>query len=197
MNEYRVKINVRNNLLLSAIEQAGFKTITAFAEACECSQTQINQLIGLKVAPIMRSTGEFRGCAKKVMEVLGACPTDLWTERQLTMELLHNTGQRAIGEAYFDSLIENHVVQMTLPDPSEELERKDAERVISDILDTITPREKKVIQHRFGFDCEDMTLKDAGKQLEVGRERLRQIEAKALIKLKHPDRRGMYQGIEA
>ena len=196
MNEYRVKITVRNNLLLSAIEQAGFKTITAFADACEVSPTQINQLIGLKIAPIKRSTGVFRECAKKAMEVLGACPTDLWTDRQLTMELLHNTGQREIGEAYFDNLIENHVVQMTLPDPADALEAKEAENIISEVLDTLTPREQKVIQLRYGIGYEEHTLADTGKAMGVTQERIRQIEGKCFRLLREPKRRELFAGIE-
>ncbi|AOY00198.1 RNA polymerase sigma factor RpoD [Jeongeupia sp. USM3] len=58
-----------------------------------------------------------------------------------------------------------------------------------EILDTLTPREAKVLRMRFGIDMNtDHTLEEVGKQFDVTRERIRQIEAKALRKLRHPTR---------
>ena len=58
-----------------------------------------------------------------------------------------------------------------------------------DILDTLSPREASVLRLRFGIDCEtDHTLEEVGKIFNVTRERIRQIEAKALRKLRHPAR---------
>ncbi|MDX1488547.1 MAG: sigma-70 family RNA polymerase sigma factor, partial [Acidiferrobacterales bacterium] len=59
----------------------------------------------------------------------------------------------------------------------------------SDILSTLTPREAKVLRMRFGIGMNtDHTLEEVGKQFDVTRERIRQIEAKALRKLRHPAR---------
>ena len=61
--------------------------------------------------------------------------------------------------------------------------------VVKDILDGLTPREAKVLRMRFGIEMStDHTLEEVGKQFDVTRERIRQIEAKALRKLKHPTR---------
>ena len=61
--------------------------------------------------------------------------------------------------------------------------------VVKDILDGLTPREAKVLRMRFGIEMStDHTLEEVGKQFDVTRERIRQIEAKALRKLKHPSR---------
>ena len=61
--------------------------------------------------------------------------------------------------------------------------------VVKDILDSLTPREAKVLRMRFGIEMStDHTLEEVGKQFDVTRERIRQIEAKALRKLKHPSR---------
>lgn len=58
-----------------------------------------------------------------------------------------------------------------------------------EVLDTLTPREAKVLRMRFGIDMStDHTLEEVGKQFDVTRERIRQIEAKALRKLRHPTR---------
>jgi len=58
-----------------------------------------------------------------------------------------------------------------------------------EILESLTPREAKVLRMRFGIGMNtDHTLEEVGKQFDVTRERIRQIEAKALRKLRHPSR---------
>ena len=61
--------------------------------------------------------------------------------------------------------------------------------VVKEVLDSLTPREAKVLRMRFGVEMStDHTLEEVGKQFDVTRERIRQIEAKALRKLRHPSR---------
>ena len=61
--------------------------------------------------------------------------------------------------------------------------------VTKEVLDSLTPREAKVLRMRFGIEMStDHTLEEVGKQFDVTRERIRQIEAKALRKLRHPSR---------
>ena len=60
---------------------------------------------------------------------------------------------------------------------------------LDDVLDTLTSRERKVLQLRFGLDDgRTRTLEEVGQEFGVTRERIRQIEAKALRKLRHPSR---------
>jgi RNA polymerase primary sigma factor len=67
--------------------------------------------------------------------------------------------------------------------------------VVKEILDSLTPREAKVLRMRFGIEmANDHTLEEVGKQFDVTRERIRQIEAKALRKLKHPTRSDKLRG---
>ena len=64
-----------------------------------------------------------------------------------------------------------------------------SEREIAEVLDTLTEREHKVLELRFGLkDGRCRTLEEVGKEFDVTRERIRQIEAKALRKLRHPSR---------
>ncbi len=67
-------------------------------------------------------------------------------------------------------------------------------RVFEDLL---TPRELKVLCLRFGIGCAEMTLEEVGHQFDLTRERIRQIEAKALRKLKHPLRCPELQALRA
>ena len=60
---------------------------------------------------------------------------------------------------------------------------------VEDVLDTLTPRERRVLQLRYGLtDGHQRTLEEVGKRFGLTRERIRQIEAKALRKVRHPSR---------
>ena len=74
-------------------------------------------------------------------------------------------------------------------DPEEELHKIELAEHVKELLDTLTPRESKVLRMRFGIELDaDHTLEEVGKALYVTKERIRQIEAKALRKMKRPER---------
>jgi RNA polymerase sigma factor (sigma-70 family) len=74
-------------------------------------------------------------------------------------------------------------------DPEEELSKKEMADVVRDVLEGLTPREAKVLYLRYGIGlAQDYTLEEVGTRFDVTRERIRQIEAKALRKIKHPQR---------
>lgn len=73
--------------------------------------------------------------------------------------------------------------------PDEQATRELLKDQLSEVLDSLSPREKRVLQLRFGLDDgKQRTLEEVGKEFGVTRERIRQIEAKAIRKLKHPTR---------
>ena len=75
------------------------------------------------------------------------------------------------------------------PSPLESTISRSLKEAIRSVLGTLTLREAKVLRMRFGIDMNtDHTLEEVGKQFDVTRERIRQIEAKALRKLRHPSR---------
>jgi RNA polymerase primary sigma factor len=74
------------------------------------------------------------------------------------------------------------------PRPDEMLEEKEKTEVVGEMLDSLTPREARVLRMRFGIGCEEHTLEEIGKKLDVTRERVRQMEIQALRKMKHPSR---------
>lgn len=77
-------------------------------------------------------------------------------------------------------------------DPDEELCKVQLVECVQNVLDSLTPREEKLLKLRFGIGLDsDYTLEEVGKAFRVTRERIRQIEAKALRKLKHPVRSGV------
>ncbi len=88
-----------------------------------------------------------------------------------------------------DSNIGDFIEDTHLSSPVEITTRESLRETTSDLLANLSPREAKVLKMRFGIDMNtDHTLEEVGRQFDVTRERIRQIEAKALRKLRHPSR---------
>lgn len=95
--------------------------------------------------------------------------------------------QTPIGDE--DTELEDFVGDKVSPSPFSDTERIEISEQIQRILKTLTPKEEIVIRMRFGIGVDrDHTLEEVGRYLSITRERVRQIEAKALRKLKHPSR---------
>ena len=88
-----------------------------------------------------------------------------------------------------DSTLGDFIEDTSTPTPEQSVSAAKLTEAIEEALEGLTPREAKVLRMRFGLDLNnDFTLEEIGKQFDVTRERIRQIEAKALRKLRHPSR---------
>ena len=187
VEEYRLKVSVRNNLILKAIEGQGYTNIAKFAKGGGMSLVGLYSLINLKEAPI-GVEGEFIKPAKELMEILGACPTDLWTTEQLTLSLRKNAVERELSKEAIQIALQSDARSL-IGLPYEEVSEQEQTELVKDVLDSLTPREAKVLRMRFGIGNEEVhTLEETGKRFNVSRERIRQMEAKALRKMRHPSR---------
>jgi len=93
-----------------------------------------------------------------------------------------------IGEEE-DSHLGDFISDDDVPEPAEAASFMLLKEQLVDVLKTLTPREEKVLRLRFGIeDGRTRTLEEVGREFNVTRERIRQIEAKALRKLRHPSR---------
>lgn len=93
-----------------------------------------------------------------------------------------------IGEEE-DSHLGDFIQDDNVPVPAEAAAATLLKEQLNEVLDTLTDREQKVLRLRFGMnDGRARTLEEVGKEFDVTRERIRQIEAKALRKLRHPSR---------
>ena len=197
---YRVKITVKNNLLLTAIEQAGYKSVAEFSRDIGLTAQEISSFVALRKAPINQD-GEFCPNAKKIMEALGAAPSDLWTTEQLNMKLKRNTTQDLFSAPIIQAILGGNVAQLEgsvyeeSEKPEEVLNKKELKAELEKVLGTLTPRETKILQLRFGLgECGEHTLEEIGDMLDIGKERVRQIEAKALRKMRDPSRSKAFKG---
>ena len=138
-------------------------------------------------------------CSRQLLQELGREPTPEEIAKELDMpaEKVRYTLKIAqepvsletpIGEEE-DSHLGDFIPDEDASEPMEAASLALLREQLSEVLDTLTPRERKVLELRFGMDdgrCR--TLEEVGKEFDVTRERIRQIEAKALRKLRHPSR---------
>lgn len=141
---------------------------------------------------------KIRRARSKLTLVNGRPPTDdeladaLGIDRERMMKLLWRVQATDVAEG--DSLIGEDVTLLSIiPDQSasqfEVLSQRQLEERFEDLLATLTPREERILRMRFGVGVDrEHTLQSVGDEYGVTRERIRQIEEKALRKLKHPTR---------
>ena len=191
VNEYRIKVTVRNNLILNAIENAGHKSVAAFCKSIGMTPQKVTELIAMRKPPL-NNNGEFSHMAKLLMEELCALPTDLWTPEQLTLKLKRNTAQRDVSSEGMRAALGMHAEEMLElmkpDDPDEAVLKHEMVSVVKEQLESLSPRAALILRMRFGIGCEEHTFEEIGEKFDLTRERVRQIEAKALRHLKHPSR---------
>jgi len=178
---YRIRVSVRNNKPLKAIEKNGYKSVAEFERDAGVKMGRMNNLVSMREAPLTQH-GEFSSLAQIAMEMLGAAPTDLWTAEQLTLELKRNSGERAVDATAVHELLSSNYEAMTLPSPEDALLEVEKVAVIDQALSRLTPTEQRVMRMRYQ---QDATLAQCAEAFKVTGERIRQVEQKALRKLRN------------
>lgn len=182
MEEYRVDIKVRNNLILRKIESLGFDSIPKFCESIGLSYAGLVPIINMQRS-VYTTQGKIRDSVLKLCNKLNCAPEELFSATQMETALETNKRSYEVKEAEMRymlgqqdvGLLEDHV----LDDQKNE--------AIEDIFNYLTPREGKVIKMRHGLgEYDASTFDEIAKEFGVTRERIRQIEAKAYRKLRHP-----------
>jgi RNA polymerase primary sigma factor len=180
MNEYRIKVSIRNNLILKKIEEQGYKSVAEFERACEVKKGTFNALIGLRERPV-GSEGEFLSAAKKLMEVLGAAPCELWTDEQLYLKLDKNSGEKEVSRDDIHFFLEQNINNLTLPSPEDSAVTNQTKMIIAEVVKTLTPKEEKIIKMRYE---NDLTYEQIGQAYGITSQRIRMIENNALRKMR-------------
>jgi len=137
--------------------------------------------------------------ARQLVQELGREPTpeEIGVKMDLPLEKVRKimriskepiSLETPIGEEE-DSHLGDFIEDKRVVSPLDAAIRYDLQRQINNVLQTLTPREEKVLRKRFGIgESTDHTLEEVGQDFDVTRERIRQIETKALRKLRHPSR---------
>jgi RNA polymerase primary sigma factor len=139
--------------------------------------------------------------SRQLVQMLGREPTSVEIARQMDIPEAKVRKVRKImrvpisletpigeeGDSHLSDLIEDHAGIS----PAEAVMNTNVQQQTAHVLRTLSPREEKIIRMRFGIeDGSEHTLEEVGRAFSVTRERIRQIEAKALRKLRHPSRSG-------
>jgi RNA polymerase sigma factor (sigma-70 family) len=185
-NEYRIDIKVRNNIVLSRIEKAGYISIPVF-----CKSNNITYGTFLKIINMTRSVfntdGQWNINVIKAADALKCSPENLFSEAQLNAVIKSNKRTLQVNEAEMRFMIENDNIQKL---PETLYLENQMENAIENTLETLTSREQKVIQMKTGLGdySREYTYNEIGQVLGISIERTRQIHQKALRKLRHPSR---------
>ena len=188
VSDYRVKISVSNARIRRAMEAAGYTSVLQMCRVKNLAIGNTFDLVNMKAYPLNKK-GEWRKCVLELADALYVLPDDLFSERQKVLVLKTSTGSKDVTETELTRISEQHVWDNRLEDMQDnegirEIAHEQTENLLNATMEAcLTPREKKILEARFGFSGEERTLEDIAKQYDLSRERIRHIEAKALRKL--------------
>ena len=183
MNDYRVNIKVRNNRILKAIEESGGTVGQKWCEANGLGYSSVNSLINMVVSPVTKM-GELIPTAARLCEVLGKLPDELWSDEQIR-PLEKNFTSLEMSREEIVALMPPDAMGLELTDFDQFMHMRELPERIEQAIDTLDERKQYIIRSRF---YEDKTLDELGKELGVSKDRVRQIEARALRELRHPSK---------
>lgn len=179
MKDYRIKITIRNDRLLSAIEGMGHESVMSFCKRYNLPYTSTNDIISGKTPPL-KNDGSLTTRCKDLLEILGVNIEEVFTERQM----------EGFGKTTFETKVkEKDLLQIVNPAKNQEVRaiESDVSSKITEIMSRcLSPREEKVIRMRYGInpDKHCYTLEEIGLEFKATRERVKQIEIRALNKFK-------------
>ena len=148
---------------------------------------------------MVETINKYLRTARKLMQDLGREPTPeevafaLGVDEEKVREIMKvsqepTSLEMPVGDDE-DSLLGDFIQDQSQPSPDDSASRQLLKEQMEEVLSTLSDREKKVLVLRFGlYDGKPRTLEEVGREFSVTRERIRQIEAKAIRKLKHPSR---------
>jgi RNA polymerase sigma factor (sigma-70 family) len=173
MNDYRVRVTIRNNRLLKAIEAKGFDSVQKFCNQYKLNYISTNQFINGSKKPLLEN-GEVKESLKQLLDTLDISLKDAFTEKQLGGFKKHSFTIEAK---------ESHLMQIAqIKKPLEiSMMEKDIRTLIDTCIYSLPEKHRKVIR---GIIYENKTLNDLGKELNVTRERVRQIYKRGILKLR-------------
>jgi len=181
MSDYRVKISIRNDRLLSAIEQAGYPSARQCSIANGYPDYKVGTLVSGARKPLDPTTGKPTKFCKEVLEILGKSIEDCFTPRQLK-GFRKSSYQVKVNEKELKQLVSEHGNQ------GDSFLESDLDKKISEVFSfRLTPREEKVVRLYYGIGSGSgpQTYEEIGLMYGFTRERSKQICDKAIRKLQH------------
>ena len=184
MKDYRITLKVRNNRILRAVEETGNKFGGKWCRANGVDYSKAVQLVAMTASPI-NDEGHLIEAAVQLCDALNKTPDDLWSKEQI-YPLEKNFSDMEMDHEQILALLPND--QRSIEHDTSAVENAQASKLIGETLKSLTKREEECIRLRF---YQDMTLEGCAQNMGITRERVRQIELRAIRKLRHPQRVGM------
>lgn len=184
MGDYSLIVTVKNARIRNAMRNAGFKNVAELCRQSGTSQSDIGNIINLKMTP-MDSKGQWRKCVVMMSDALGVLPDDLFSEAQRVMTLRTNQGETSIEESQMQRLVggeyeRRRALEAPSGNPEEEQIASDIDKAIDAALHSLTERESRIVRARMNGE----TLEQIGVKEDISGHRVRQIEQKAYRRLR-------------
>ena len=184
--DYLVDVRIYNNNLHQAIKSLGFTSVPKFCEAHNLKYGDVNKLLAMKLSPLSTS-GKIRSVVVRLLAIFNKQLDELFSDQQMEALDSNRTQREVDAETVFAMMHDSTRLEMS---PEEVLLEGTTSDLVHAAMSDLTPREQGVIKMRFGIGGPEMTLEQIGKVYDVGAQRILQIQAKALRKLRYPGRCG-------
>ncbi|MEK7568887.1 MAG: sigma-70 family RNA polymerase sigma factor [Patescibacteria group bacterium] len=182
--EIRVRVTVRNNFILSRMEELGIKSVSELAILVDISAQTLGRFVNMESSPLCADM-EWKNSALKLANFFRCLPEDIFSENHINNVLDTNRSEAEVNFVEIYRFLSEGNAESMLPENI--VFEKERISVIGKALSTLSPRERKVIEERFGLEGRrEHTLEEIGDLFGVTQETIRQTEARALRKLRHP-----------
>lgn len=169
MSDYAVKITIKNARILRLMRSAGIDTVAELSRRSGVPQTELGKIIGLKKSPTLKD-GQWASAVERMSAILRCDPEDMFTDAQSNMELKTNSHEVEMGEP--------EVMALTAGESMEDSSwaRIEAQRLLAGL----GQREREIVEGMM----QGGTYAEVGAEHNISVERARQIEQKALRKMR-------------
>jgi hypothetical protein len=185
MKDYKVDIAVRNNYLWKKMEEKGIKSVLELSKLSGVSYPCVSEIYNLKAGLLNKRTNQERKPLIKLGEFFNCKPNELFPPQHIDYALDNNKTSQEMDMVELVSF-ENQIGASTNQNLLEDFYKGEKKEYISEKLGELRDREQTVIRHRFCIGEDFKTLKELGEMFNVTQEVIRQVECKALRKLRKP-----------
>ena len=182
--DYVVQLRVKNGPMLRAMRRAGYATAADLCRATGVTNTELGRYLNLRMAPIL-ACGDWRPGVVKIAEALNTMPEDLFPAQHIRRAFDRNTAEFEMSIDDIAALPGSVQAMLEHRTPEDAAIGDDLRRALIGSLGTLKDRDRAVIEARFGLYGPAETYRQIAARISTTPERVRQIENRALRRLRH------------